>query len=61
MEAPALAWTLEEAGLALQRCMKNGEALGVSFVHNPGTVNDNHKPFFVCVRRKGSLGNTVSQ
>lgn len=61
MEAPALAWTFKETGSALQRCKKNGGALGVSFVHNPGAVNDNQKPFFVCAHRKGSLGNTVSQ
>jgi len=61
VEAPALAWTLKETGSALQRCTKNGVALGVSFVHNPGAVNDNQKPFLVCVHRKRSLGDRVSQ
>lgn len=41
--------------------MKNGDAVGVTFVHNSGEVNDNQKPFLVCVHRKRSLGDRVSQ
>lgn len=61
MGAAALAWVWRQTKLGFQRCMKNGDAVGVTFVHNSGEVNDNQKPFLVCVHRKRSLGDRVSQ